>query len=147
VTGLNGDYGISGSVYVDPVAHRLTFYLGDSGGYASFANWDVHVAFPNLPGNEQITSLAFDFASTNYPLRYVGVSSSFTGNSVDLIFNGTPSTVGVFAYPFLYDGTTTVASGAPEPTLWALMILGIGGMGGALRSRRRPHSRGIARCE
>ena len=31
----------------------------------------------------------------------------------------------------------TITSGAPEPAAWSLMILGVGGMGGALRTRRR----------
>jgi len=34
-------------------------------------------------------------------------------------------------------GTPTTNSGAPEPASWALMILGFGGVGGVLRSRRR----------
>ena len=29
------------------------------------------------------------------------------------------------------------AAAAPEPTTWALMMLGVGGIGGALRTRRR----------
>jgi hypothetical protein len=43
-----------------------------------------------------------------------------------------------------YDGTATLvspsalASGAPEPAGWALMILGFGGIGAALRRRARP---------
>jgi hypothetical protein len=32
---------------------------------------------------------------------------------------------------------TGVAAGAPEPTAWALMLIGFGGLGVALRSRRR----------
>lgn len=34
-------------------------------------------------------------------------------------------------------GATLVPGGVPEPTTWALMILGMGGMGAALRRRRR----------
>ena len=34
-------------------------------------------------------------------------------------------------------GTTLSVSAAPEPTSWALMMIGVGGMGAALRARRR----------
>jgi hypothetical protein len=35
-------------------------------------------------------------------------------------------------------GNGTFAPGVPEPTTWGLMIMGLGGLGVALRSRRRP---------
>ena len=35
-----------------------------------------------------------------------------------------------------YNGQITISS-APEPAAWSLMILGVGGMGAALRTRRR----------
>ena len=31
----------------------------------------------------------------------------------------------------------TINSAAPEPAAWALMMVGVGGMGAALRTRRR----------
>ena len=37
---------------------------------------------------------------------------------------------------YLY-GSVTLAGGVPESSTWALMALGIGGLGAALRSRRR----------
>lgn len=35
------------------------------------------------------------------------------------------------------DGDFEITTGVPEPTSWALMLLGFGGMGAAIRSRRR----------
>ena len=32
---------------------------------------------------------------------------------------------------------TTVAAAVPEPSAWALMLMGFGALGGALRSHRR----------
>jgi hypothetical protein len=35
-------------------------------------------------------------------------------------------------------GTSVLIGGVPEPEAWALMVLGFGGVGAALRTRRRP---------
>jgi hypothetical protein len=37
-----------------------------------------------------------------------------------------------------FSATTTATTAVPEPVTWALMLLGFGGMGMALRRRRRP---------
>jgi hypothetical protein len=37
----------------------------------------------------------------------------------------------------LYLGTAKIVSSAPEPTAWALMLVGFGGAGALLRQRRR----------
>jgi hypothetical protein len=54
-----------------------------------------------------------------------------------LIVNGTSG--GLFSYGgnVSFAKTVAVTTGVPEPAGWALMIVGFGGMGAALRSRRR----------
>ena len=40
-------------------------------------------------------------------------------------------------------GNAPIVAGVPEPTMWAMMMLGLGAAGGALRSRRRPIAGGV----
>ena len=63
------------------------------------------------------TNRLFTFDLTNAAAPVYGVTFSSTGNS------------------FEFDNIS--ASAAPEPAAWSLMILGVGGMGAALRNRRR----------
>jgi hypothetical protein len=55
----------------------------------------------------------------------------FNGNPVDkIIFRSSGNS-------FEFDSLAASVAGAPEPQAWALMILGFGAMGAALRRRRR----------
>ncbi len=62
-----------------------------------------------------------------------------TGASTMLTFSADPQTAGQFYGPAL----DNVSIGVPEPTVWALLILGFGVVGGALRrnAARRPQLR------
>jgi hypothetical protein len=64
------------------------------------------------------------------PVTFVGASELFTHDELH--------TYGIFVTGFT-DATFTAAA-VPEPASWALMILGFGAVGAALRSRRRPIS-------
>jgi hypothetical protein len=44
---------------------------------------------------------------------------------------------GFTAFSEFVPGNGTFTAGVPEPATWALMIVGLGGVGGVLRSRRR----------
>ena len=48
-----------------------------------------------------------------------------------------------FAIRYLVSGEATLA-GVPEPATWGLMILGLAGIGGALRVSRRKPALGLA---
>ena len=50
---------------------------------------------------------------------------------------GAPNSPTAGIGPYL-EVTTPGVSAAPEPAAWALMMVGVGGMGAALRTRRRP---------
>src|SRR5205085_11363542 len=87
------------------------------------------------------------------------IGATWNNFSDAMIFNGDPGTLstmagvtynssafvagGSLADPTSLSGTpgyfgpNFTATGAPEPMTWALMLVGFGGMGAALRSRRR----------
>ena len=68
---------------------------------------------------------------TNFcPYSSIGVTFAGTAFSVD--FGGTTNQV---AFDNITLGSA-VAGGVPEPTTWALMILGFGAIGGAMRRRQ-----------
>ena len=58
---------------------------------------------------------------------------------VSLNFNGVDDvTLSTFPYyNLILDNLTVSTGGVPEPTSWALMLIGVGGLGAALRSSRR----------
>ena len=61
---------------------------------------------------------------------------SFTGGTFSLDVNNLSVSPGAVNVPL--NGTIRVLSAVPEPATWALMLLGFGGMGMAMRRRRRP---------
>jgi len=72
-----------------------------------------------------------------------GGSASGSSNSLTMSVNLTPST----NYTFVYSGNLTNSgnisgnaafAAVPEPATWGLMLLGFGGIGMAMRRRRRP---------
>jgi hypothetical protein len=115
---------------VDPVI--AIWSLGQSGGQASF---DFDAPFTVEAGGP----------SAEYgggPLG--GASPVVTGNEANGViqFHGTFTSIS-FTNPQSENwygfavGDEGVAGGIPEPASWALMIAGFGGVGAALRSRRR----------
>jgi hypothetical protein len=58
----------------------------------------------------------------------------FTAGTYRLTFNGTSTVAGADS------GTVTIAAAGavPEPATWAMMLLGFGGIGMAMRRRRKP---------
>ena len=71
------------------------------------------------------------------PVPWTKVSMKFIAASVSEVLSFT--NVGIGAPPFaLLDGVSLTQAGAvPEPSSWALLILGMGGVGGMMRRARR----------
>ncbi|MBL8772962.1 MAG: PEP-CTERM sorting domain-containing protein [Phenylobacterium sp.] len=132
------------SVDIDTVAQTITLTGVEHGNYEE--------GFLEITGITEvvITSLStvsfmglFDPDFYGSPSSYGAIPTpqlSFTGSSIRILFSafgGSPS-------QFTYDGDGGQAvfrynatGGVPEPTTWALMILGFGAAGSALRSRRK----------
>lgn len=62
-----------------------------------------------------------------------GINMEETGNWQDIVFSGSVSNGDFYSAQM----RSAIESPVPEPTTWALMLAGLGGVGAALRSRRR----------
>jgi hypothetical protein len=127
----------------DPtILAKITFSDGTSfnlptGGAGAFSNYFV------VPGN----FISSDFVDSAGDFFQIGASSSLTPNSLDVAFtdNGASSFEGTaqiggqfFDLPASSVQVVVNPSATPEPSTWALMIVGFAGMGMALRLRPRP---------
>jgi hypothetical protein len=114
-----------------PDIKSISFYIGSLDSYNSIAFTHVGGGVEAFSGSD-IAALAVptgvangDQQSGNSNGRYTftfdtaitGVTLGSTGNSFELSDIGAP--------------------GVPEPATWAIMLMGFGGMGAALRSRRK----------
>lgn len=99
-----------------------SFWIGSDGGTPN----DFGVTGP---GGLTLTTIN-DYPSTNGSyVHYVGY---FIGSGSDTITFTYRNDPGYFALD-----TVAVTSAVPEPAAWALMTLGLGALGGALRTRRK----------
>ncbi len=113
--------------------------------------------FASVPSADKIASLGgsttVNFGRTMYGITYVGLhfGKGTATNSPAYPVNGGATAFYEFnfgstgASSILLNPAYTTSSGAalystgaaPEPAAWALMMVGVGGMGAALRTRRR----------
>jgi len=138
LVGVTGG-GIGGPIgFTSPVAGTLTvsvqdcclvgdvyqtFVNGTSLGYTSY----VQIGGPTNSSGTFTTSIASganNFNIDDIILNYVGAASPFGGGTVPGNYDPAGLTVSL--------SVTSV----PEPATWAMMLIGFGGMGVAIRSRR-----------
>ncbi len=93
------------------------------------------------PGTYYVGALWLDGADKS---TFPGDGSSSTITGVSFVQNGyavggslTAPTGSTGEGASYFGGNLTLSSSAPEPMSWALMLVGFGGMGAALRARRR----------
>ena len=124
---ISFDYGLSGFTDASILLTNLT-----TGGTASFNTVLLGDANGALPGIQQSQQLGFGFL--NGGLFNLG-NINFDPNAnatyrLDLTAGGSTLT------SYAQVGAGSVAA-VPEPATWALMLLGFGGMGVAMRRQRR----------
>jgi len=123
----------------DELVYEAAYQTGGYGSEGAIGTLNVtnsnSLFYLKSEGNENHAMSLSDWLSSNPSLAndvvggfYVGVGSSASANYLahvdDVTANGT-------TYNF-----ETAAAGVPEPTTWALMIVGLGSAGAMLRRRR-----------
>jgi len=99
---------------------------GAIGNASPFGAFNNSVSFTGPNGNPSgVTSFSFDVTGTGLALG----STVFDGFNVVFVAD-------VFANG-LTGNVAAITGGIPEPASWGLMILGFGGIGAALRTRRQ----------
>ncbi len=129
-TALTGDFSINGSGYL--------------------GTWDVtSLDGTGITGNEYTPSINAtyspgDTSITFYRPSYIGfLTLTFAhalNGTADAILSGATSSFECSGYSCATPNRYVVADGSPmlavpEPAAWAMMVLGVGGIGGALRRR------------
>jgi len=111
---------------------------------------DPYLAFTSWNGNHVTFSAPFSIISQGCGFWGCGTFATFGGNTG---FDGAGEVHGVLQFHGTFTslsftdssedwhgftvGIGDIANGVPEPAAWALMILGFGGVGASLRSRRK----------
>lgn len=107
------------------------------GGIFTLSSFDIAASFNNSPG---VTFQALGFLNNVQVGMVSGALGQFTtfagfGSSVDYVtFNGLGGSGGFQLDNIVLNDTVAAV---PEPATWALMLLGFGFVGGALRSAKR----------
>ena len=125
--------------------YDLSFYWagGELSNRMGFVSDQLHVTFSGanaFPGDTQSTAKYFNTAGPTQAGSFSGwmqVDMIFTAHSTSQVLSflsdGAPG--GNLPPVALLDGVSLTE--VPEPAVWALMLLGFGGLGAAIRRRRR----------
>ena len=142
---LNGNYDISfatttsavGSAYpVAPLANIASFFNGALSGAVGSAftingsAYSYNTADGNLVMHVLVTNQDNVPNGTQLNNGYMDADYTGTATTRAYLVTGLASSAGVGALVTQFNG------GVPEPATWALMLVGFGGLGAMLRSRR-----------
>jgi hypothetical protein len=99
---------------------------GTSYGSAPFNGFDVQ----DLNPGTSIIGISLDSLSAVFP------TANLAFGAHDVSINLASATPFATTGTVILDLTTAATGGVPEPATWSLMLIGFGGLGAALRSRR-----------
>ena len=105
---------------------------------ASVSVWDGLGGTGNLLGTLNLVAQAADNCvgdPTGGFCNFTAVGVNFGGTAKSINFGGAANVTGFDNITF--GSATPRDSGVPEPSTWAMLILGLGAVGGALRNSRR----------
>jgi hypothetical protein len=119
----NGDFTETGT---------FTLPTGIAAGSIS-TNFDTNLSNNIDFGTVTLNGVKFDLSPTGQFESGSINNQPVTSGTQTLVVTGKSGGNGSFAGTISFE----VASGVPEPAAWALMIVGFGGMGAALRRRRQ----------
>lgn len=122
-------------------AHRAAFWLpwfsGGSAGtrlYGAMSGIDTPMPFDNFASDPG--SIFSDFENGNGLV----IAYSSMGQEDAFTYGNIYPTMTLLSAPIL-----SITSSVPEPASWAMMLLGIGFVGGAMRTSRRQHRAALGR--
>jgi hypothetical protein len=106
----------------------FSFYYADQVGFTGSVS-----VYDGLDGTGNLlTSLSLPSTPDPYTV-FVPIGVNFSGTAKSVVFGGSANYI---AFDNVTLGSST-AGGVPEPATWAMMLMGFGGLGAALRSTRR----------
>jgi hypothetical protein len=125
-------YGVTPLDIVITLAGVGTFHVA-GGGYVGVAQGSAAGVFGSAGGGDFIDVFAPQFATYDLASNFGPISVSSPG----MLGGGVTTDGGTLVVGRISQGTfSSVVAGVPEPATWMMMVLGFGGMGMLLRSRR-----------
>ena len=126
--GSGGNAGLN----IDPIAgYKVTLNGFDIGSWPNvdrYSSWRVFDGFGNLLGSSGIDPILISGASPTH------VGSFYSTNGIHIEFGPDSYDVGIDNVDFT---VSAIRGGAvPEPATWAMLIVGMGGVGAMMRRRR-----------
>jgi PEP-CTERM motif len=136
-SGTFGDTGIAGGAFTDTYTFNMPTGVAAatiSSIFTTNTSNDINFTAVTLDGT------TFDIGSTGQvEFRFVN-NVLVTDGPQSLVVSGSSGGNGSYAGTLSFEsagGIIIGVGGVPEPAAWALMIVGFGGVGAALRARRR----------